>query len=118
MVVLPGGMIFSAVALYWELTRKKEFLGYFPNSPWILGLEPLKHATLFQKIAFIGALAGGVTSPKGHIKRGEISAQDLENLPAPVRRQLAIMWWTNVTLSVLLIVSGIIYEAGWIVRPE
>lgn len=112
--IILGLFIVEGIALYWEMTLKQELLSYFSNSPGILTKATSKRDSLILKLMFIGAIAGAVAQPAGYIKRGELSADDLQNLPLSLKRKLVIMHWTVTGLLAALPIHYWIFESGWL----
>lgn len=107
-LILLGMLFWLAFALYLAKTRAIEFTKYFPNSLLIKLSAPSKHDGITSQLRYIGALGSYITFPSGHIKRGEISATDLLQLPPRIRRLFKIMHYTALGLIASLILTYLV----------
>jgi MFS-type transporter involved in bile tolerance (Atg22 family) len=107
-ITLLGMLIWLVIALYLAKTRASEFTKHFPNSLLIKLSTPSKHDGIVSQLLYIGALGSYTTFPSGHIKRGEISATDLLQLPAHIRRLFKIMHYTALGLIASLILTYLV----------
>jgi hypothetical protein len=112
--ILLGLLTIEGIALYWARTRTKDFIKYFSNFPLLLSKTTTKEDGLILKLMFIGAIAGCVACPTGYIQRGEVSAEDLQNLPASIKKRLVIMHWTLMGLLAALPIHYAVSESGWL----
>ncbi|SDZ67004.1 hypothetical protein [Pseudomonas sp. NFIX28] len=113
-VVILGAFVWIGVALHMAYTKLDELLDHLKNCSAIMARAPLKHGGPWGKLLLIGGISGIVTFPGFYLKRGELSAEDLNNFPAPFKRKLAVLQWSVIGLlgfAALLWVIGKI--VGW-----
>lgn len=113
-VVLLGVLIWIGVALHMGYTKIDIILKHLKNCSAILVKAPLRHGGPWGKLLLIGGISGIITFPGFCLKRGELSTEDLNNFPAPLKRKLAILQWSIIGLlsfSLLLWIIGKI--VGW-----
>ncbi|PTT96303.1 hypothetical protein DBR45_44485 [Pseudomonas sp. HMWF031] len=98
-VILLLMFVWLVVALQMAYTKMDALLQYLKNSPAITVLAFWKHAGPSGRLRMIGNIAHYVSSPRRGIENGTISAEDIENLPAPIKRKLVILRHSVVLLS-------------------
>ena len=97
-IILLGMLIWLVIAIYLAKTRTTEFANYSPNSPLIKLKKPSRHDSAIVHFEYIGTLGACVTFPSRHIKRGELSAQDLLRLPPRTKQLLIALYCTRLGL--------------------
>ncbi|WP_045882029.1 hypothetical protein [Pseudomonas chlororaphis] len=113
-VVILGAFVWIGVALHMAYTQLDELLDHLKNCSAIMARAPLWHGGPWGKLLLIGGISGIVTFPGFYLKRGELSAADLNNFPLPFRRKLAALQWSVIGLlgfAFLLWVIGKV--VGW-----
>ncbi|WP_256590808.1 MULTISPECIES: hypothetical protein [unclassified Pseudomonas] len=91
--IIGGGIlilmfIWIVVALHMSYTKMDVIFEHLKNSPAITVLAFWRHAGPWGRLRLIGNIADYVTSPRKGIENGSISAEDIKNLPAPIKRKL------------------------------
>ena len=102
-VILLLIFVWLVVALHMAYTKMDVLLGHLKNSPAITVLASWRHAGLSGRLRMIANIADYVSSPRRGIENGSISAQDIENLPAPIKRKLVFLRRSVLLLSVSLV---------------
>ncbi|MFJ2448650.1 hypothetical protein [Pseudomonas sp. NPDC087626] len=107
--------IWIAVALYLAYTKMDVMLEHLKNSSAVKALAFYRQLGVWGHLKLIGEIAALITSPDKCIKSGRLSAQDIENFPAPLKKKLILLRWSVLVLvSLLFLVAGIGKVAGWI----
>ncbi|MEB2626693.1 hypothetical protein [Pseudomonas sp. YuFO8] len=91
-VILLLIFIWLVVALHMAYTKMDVLFGHLKNSPAITVLAFWRHAGPSGRLRMIGNIAHYVSSPRRGIENGTISAEDIENLSAPIKCKLVILW--------------------------
>lgn len=103
--------IWLGIALRIAYTRMDELLAYFKNSSFISSKAWYRAAGPRFQLLLFGAIAGCATFNGYMIRHGVISAEDIKNLPQPVRQMLVRMhqasWVILLALLTLVVVAKI-----------
>lgn len=102
-----GIFIWIGICLYLAYTKMDLILEHLQNSPAITIRAPLRHGGPWGKLLLIGGISGIVTFPGFHLKRNQLSTQDLANFPIELRRKLVYLHWGAIGLSVIMVTFGI-----------
>ena len=78
--------IWIAVALYLAYTKMDVMLEHLKNSSAVKALAFYRQLGVWGHLKLIGEIAALITSPDKCIKSGRLSAQDIENFPAPLKK--------------------------------
>ena len=113
-VMILGAFVWIGIALHMAYTQMDELLGALKNCSAVMARAPLRNGGPWGKLLLIGGISGIVTFPGFYLKRGELSADDLDRLPAPLKRKFAWMQWSAIGIlgfaSALWVVGKIV---GW-----
>ena len=104
--------IWFATALQMAYTKIDVILEHLKNSPEITSHSSFLEDGLRGRRKLISNICDYVTTPNKGIKNGTISAQDIENLPKPIKRKLIILRHSLVVLVLslaLLWCTGTLY---------
>lgn len=118
--ILGGGtfllmFVWIVVALHMAYTKMDILFECMKNSPAILVLGFWRHAGPWGRLRLISNIADYVTSPRNGIENGSLSAEDMENLPAPIKRKLVVLRRSLAPLlGSMLLVWCVGKIAGWI----
>lgn len=108
-------LIWMVFALYLAYTKMDVMLEHMKNSTAVMALVHYRRLGVWGRVNFIAAIAALVASPRRYIQDGRLSAEDLDGLPAPLKRKLVIWRWGVLILcGLLLLLGGIGKIAGWI----
>ncbi|AZD09496.1 hypothetical protein C4K26_4102 [Pseudomonas chlororaphis] len=113
-VDFAGIFMVSGIYLHMAYTKMDLMLDHLKNSAVLSPLTTLRHGGPWGKLLLIGGISGIVTFPGFYLKRGELSAEDLNNFPLPFKRKLAVLQWSVIGLlgfAALLWVIGKV--VGW-----
>jgi hypothetical protein len=91
-VILLLIFVWLVVALHMAYTKMDVLFGHLKNSPAITVLAFWRHAGPSGRLRMISNIAHYVSSPRRGIENGTISAEDIENLPMPIKCKLVILW--------------------------
>lgn len=113
-VVILGLFVWIGVALHMAYTKMDELLELLKNCSAIMARVPLRHGGPWGKLLLIGGISGIVTFPSFYLKRGELSANDLNHFPAPLKRKFALIQWSAIGLLSFALVLWIVGRVvGW-----
>ena len=104
--------IWIGVALSMAYTRMDTMLDHLKKSPCAMSIASLSHGGPWGKLLLIGGVSGFITFPGFYLKRGRISAEDINNFPVPLRRQLVALQWTVIGLFAALALLVTIGKSG------
>jgi flagellar biosynthesis protein FliQ len=109
-LVLVCMFIWIMVALRMAYTQMDEMLEHLKNSPSVMTLVSLRCTGPWGKLMLIGGVSGFVTFPHGYIKRGCISAEDIDNFPTSLKLKLAILQWSIIALFGTMVIFVVLYK--------
>jgi Trk-type K+ transport system membrane component len=81
----------------------------FKNSWGVTGGSAFEYSGVWGRIMIIGRISGYVTFSTFYIKRGILSADDLKELPASLKRKLIALQWIGIIL--LIVMFGLAFIA-------
>jgi hypothetical protein len=111
-LVIVGLFIWIGVALYMAYTKMDVMLEHLRKSPSAMSITSLSQGGPWGKLLLIGGVSGFVTFPGFYLKRGSINAEDINNFPVPLRRQLVALQWTVIGFFVALALLVTIGKSG------
>lgn len=103
-----GGIVWIGIMLYLASTKMDEMLEHLKNSPTIITLASLRHTGPWGKLMLIGGISGFLAFPRGYLKRGCISTEDIENFPEPLKRKLTRLHCIGLVLALIIIGVGVV----------
>ena len=108
-----GGAIFCiGTSLYMAYTKMDLMLEYLKNCSIVRTHSPLKYGGPWGKLMLIGWIAGLFTFPEYYLKRGEASAEDLNNFPTHLRKKLVMLKRASFFLIAALVTLFFLRESG------
>ena len=108
-----GGAIFCiSTSLYMAYTKMDFMLGCLKNCSIVRTHSPLKYGGPWGKLMLIGWIAGLFTFPEYYLKRGEASAEDLNNFPVDLRKKLVMLKMASFVLMAALVILFVLRESG------
>ena len=108
-IVITSIFVWIGVALHMAYTKLDMMLEHLKNCTAIMVRAPLRHGGPWGKLMLIGGISGIITFPGFYLRRGELSLKNLQSLPSPIKRKLAILQWSVWGLLIamaLLVVIG------------
>ncbi|MDP9528813.1 MULTISPECIES: hypothetical protein [Pseudomonas] len=105
-LVVLGVFVWIGVCLHLAYTRMDEMLELLKNSSAIMNRAPLMHGGPFGKLLLVGRISGVVTFPKIYLKHGAVCIDDLNKIPARLKRKLAVLQWCVIWLLVGMLVCA------------
>jgi hypothetical protein len=107
--------VWIGFALYLAYTKIDVMLSHLKNSTAVTALSRYRQLGAWGRFHLIAGISALVAFPNRHIKDGSLSAEDINSLPAPIKRKLVIWHWGILILGGLFLLFGGIGEiAGWI----
>ena len=82
----------------------------FKNSWGVTGGSAFEYSGVWGRIMIIGRISGYVTFSTFYIKRGILSADDLKELPASLKRKLIALQWIGIILLIVMFGLALIAE--------
>ncbi|GLK89380.1 hypothetical protein [Pseudomonas turukhanskensis] len=107
-----GLLVWIGTCLLLAHTKLDLMLEHLKNCSAVMARTPLKHGGPLGKILLIGGISGLVTFPSFYLKRGELSADDLNNFPASLKHTLAILQWCGISLVLIMCVMWAAIQLG------
>jgi hypothetical protein len=105
-----GAIVCIGVALHMAYTKMDVLLDHFKHSPAVIALTPLRHGGPWGKLLIVGGISGFVTFPVFYIKRGSISAEDINNLPAPIKCKFIVLQWCVIVFLLVMLGLAVVVE--------
>ena len=84
----------------------------FKNSWGVTGREEFGYSGVWRRIMIIGRISGYVTFSTFYINRGILSADDLKELPASLKRKLIALQWIGIILLIVMFGLALVAELG------
>jgi hypothetical protein len=107
-----GAVICIGVALHMAYTKMDVLLDCFKTSPAVRSLAALRHGGPWGRLLVVSGISGFVTFSGFYIKRGTISAEDINNLPPQIRNRLVVFQWCAIGLLVVMVGVGVVAQSG------
>lgn len=114
LVDFAGIFLWIGVCLHLAYTKMDLILGHLKNCSAVMVRAPLQHAGPWGKLLLVGGISGIVTFPGFYLKRGELSAEDLANFPALLKRKLVVLQWSLIGLLLVMLSFGAAIKLGFI----
>lgn len=111
-LVIVCMFVWIGIALHMAYTKMDLMLEHLKNCSAIMNQAPLRHGGPWGKLLLIGGISGIVTFPGFYLKRGGLSAEDLNNFPAPLKRKLALIQWSVIGLLSAMTLLALIGKSG------
>ena len=108
-----GGAFFCiGISLHMAYTKMDFMLEHLKNCSIVKARSPLKYGGPWGRLMLIGWIAGLFTFPEYYLKRGEASAEDLNNFPVDLRKKLVMLKMASFVLMAALVVLFFLRESG------
>ena len=111
-LVIVCMFVWIGIALHMAYTKMDLMLEHLKNCSAIMNRAPLRHGGPWGKLLLMGGISGIVTFPGFYLKRGELSAEDLNSFPAPLKRKLALIQWSVIGLLSAMTLLALIGKSG------
>jgi hypothetical protein len=111
-LVLVGVFIWIGVALHLAYTKIDVLLNHLKNCSAIMSRAPLRYGGPWGHLLLIGGISGIVTFPSFYLKRGELSSEDLRNLPEALKRRLVVLQFSVIGLLIAMALFVTIGKSG------
>lgn len=106
--------VWIGVTLHLAYTKLDLILEHLKNCTAINIRTPLRHGGPWGKLMLVGGISGIMTFPGFHLKRGELSLDDLQTFPHLLKRKLIILHWSVLGLLAALVLLVLIDSSGFI----
>jgi hypothetical protein len=113
-VDLAGLTLWIGLCLHLAYTKMDLILEHLKNCSAVTARAPLRHGGPWGKLLLVGGISGIVTFPQFHLKRGELSSEDLASFPASLKRKLVVLQWSIISLLLVMISFGIAVKSGFV----
>ena len=108
-----GGAFFCiGISLHMAYTKMDLMLEHLKNCSIVRTHSPLKYGGPWGKLMLIGWIAGLFTFPEYYLKRGEASAEDLNDFPKHLRKKLVMLKRASFFLIAALVTLFFLRESG------
>lgn len=108
-----GGAFFCiGISLHMAYTKMDLMLEHLKNCSIVRTHSPLKYGGPWGKLMLIGWIAGLFTFPEYYLKRGEASAEDLNDFPKHLRKKLVMLKMASFFLIAALVTLFFLRESG------
>ena len=108
-----GGAFFCiCISLHVAYTKMDLMLEHLKNCSIVRAHSPLKYGGPWGKLMLIGWIAGLFTFPEYYLKRGEASAEDLNDFPKHLRKKLVMLKMASFFLIAALVTLFFLRESG------
>ena len=95
LVYFASMLAWIGAAMYLAYTKMDLMLAHMKNSPIVMIRRFLIHAGLWGRMHVFGVIMGMMVMPGMALRRGAVSAEDLKNFPADLKRKLIVMQWVG-----------------------
>jgi hypothetical protein len=109
---LAGLLVWIGVCLLLAHTKLDLMLEHLKNCSAVRARAPLRYGGPLGKILLIGGISGLVTFPGFYLKKGGLSADDLNNFPAPLKHTFAKLQWCGISLVLVMCVMWAAIQLG------
>ncbi|MGY2374683.1 hypothetical protein ACW9IB_09250 [Pseudomonas sp. SDO524_S393] len=109
---IAGIYIWMGICLRLAYTKMDLILEHLKNSPAIMARAPLRQGGPWGKLLLIGGISGILAFPGFHLKRGQLSPEDLANLPAALKLKLVRLHRCAIGLLLVLAALGAAVKFG------
>lgn len=114
LIDIGGIFVWIGVCLHLAYTKMDLMLEHLKNCSAIMVRAPLRHGGPWGNLLLVGGISGIVTFPGFYLKRGGLSAEDLANFPAPLKRKLAILHGFNIALLLVMVGLAVVVKLGFV----
>ncbi|AJO79754.1 hypothetical protein [Pseudomonas sp. MRSN 12121] len=112
LVDFAGIFMVLGICLHMAYTKMDLMLEHLKTSAVLSTLTTLRHGGPWGKLILVGSISGFVTFPSFYLKRGWVSAEDLQGFPAALKRKLVMLQWTALGLMVVMTGLAAVVKLG------
>ncbi|AIL63530.1 hypothetical protein [Pseudomonas alkylphenolica] len=114
--IIDFGGIFVWIGVYLHITYTKMslMLEHLKNSSVLRTLTPLRHGGPWGKLLLVGGISNILTFPRFYLNRRSVSAEDLRNFPASLKRKLVVLQWFGIGLLLTMISLAVAVKLGFV----
>ncbi|HWT69236.1 MAG TPA: hypothetical protein VN214_09015 [Pseudomonas sp.] len=112
LTIFGGALIVFGIALYLGYTKGNVISDHFKNSSSVITIPARMDKGLRGKTRLVYSVSTVVTFPRFFLKRGLVSAEDIDKFPNDLRCKLVVLQWSLLTLLTGSIVLGLIAVSG------
>lgn len=110
---IVGIYIWIGISLRLAYTKMDLILEHLKNSPAIMVRVPLRQGGPWGKLLLIGGISGILAFPGLHLKRSQLSTEDLKHFPAALKCTLVRLHWCVIGLLSVMVTFGVAIQVGW-----
>jgi len=111
-VVIISMFIWIGIALYIAHIKMDVILEHLKSSSAGTRLAALKHGGPWGRLLLVGGASGLVTFTNFYMRRGTLSAHDVENFPTSLKQKLVLMQWSAISLLSAMAVLVALGKSG------
>ncbi|MBD0680198.1 hypothetical protein DM828_27340 [Pseudomonas umsongensis] len=112
LVVFGGALVVFGVALHLGYTKGDVMSEHFQNSSPLITVAVRIDKGLRGKTRMVYSISSVVTFPRFFLKRGLVTAEDIDNFPHDLRRKLVVLQWTLLGVVAGMVLLGLIVMSG------
>ncbi|MEB0039943.1 MULTISPECIES: hypothetical protein [unclassified Pseudomonas] len=112
LVNFGGIFIWLGIASYLAYAKMDLMLGHMKNSQMVMMRVFLIHTGLWGRLHVFGLIMGLMVIPGIALRKGVVSAEDLKNFPADLKRKLIVMLWVNWALILVMLGLFLVIKVG------
>jgi len=86
-----AGLLWLGVAAFFAYTKMDLMMKQFENSPAVTNRRPFLDAGPCGRLFALGGVIGPLVNPKPYLRDGGVTAKDLAQFPAELKRKLLIL---------------------------
>ena len=112
LIVFGGALVVFGVALHLGYTKGDALSEHFQNSSPLITVSARIDTGLRGKTRLVYSISSVVTFPRFFLKRGMVTAEDLDNFPHDLKRKLVVLQWTLLGVLSGMVLLGLIVMSG------
>ncbi|WP_339478426.1 hypothetical protein [Pseudomonas sp. RL_5y_Pfl2_73] len=109
---LGGIFIWIGMCLYLAYKKMDLILDHLKNCSAVMTIASLRHGGPWGKLMLVGGISGLITFPNFYLKRGGLSAEDINTFPASLKRKLVVLQWCVIALLSVMIILAMFVKFG------
>jgi len=112
LIIFGGALVVFGVALHLGYTKGDILSEHFQNSSPLITVPVRIDKGLRGKTRLVYSISSVVTFPRFFLKRGMVTAEDIDKFPHGLRRKLVVLQWTHLGLLASMLLLGLIAMSG------
>ncbi|KAB0494797.1 hypothetical protein [Pseudomonas vancouverensis] len=111
-VFVVGVFLSLGSALYISYTKGDQISTHFKKGSTYLAHGIYRRSSFYGRVHLIGWISSALTFPQFFLKRGLVSAEEIDSFPFKLKRQLVILQWTFIGLFIAMVLLVIVGKSG------